>query len=280
MASKFFNSWLLALCLLINNPLTAKISQCDTLTPIIAATADFSEKSLVVFDVDRVLIDSRDAILRLANRNLLLQLKMKYAGTLPPKIVADLTSLVYLQGNSLLIDPQSVELINSLKKRAVPVIALTATSIGGIGKIASIQDWRLEELEKFGISFESSFSQYPGFELSDLTGLGPSPVFKKGILFSSIYSKGLVLASFLKTVGFQPDKVLFLDDLLYNVTSVENALDDMGVKEVLAYQYLGAEKLPNSIDRQVADLQLKTLVEKEEWLSDIQARKLLETDNP
>lgn len=257
--------------------LSAKVYQSDSMAPLLETTADFTEKSLVVFDVDRVLIEPEDAILRPTNKNILLQLRTKYAADITATKLASLTSIIFLEGTSILIDPQAVELINSLKARSVPVIALTATQIGGIGKIASIQDWRINELEKLGISFASSFPDVPFMQFTELTGLGPSPVYKQGILFSSIYSKGAVLASFLKRINFQPDKVLFLDDLLYNVTSVQNALDDMGVKEVLAYQYLGAEKLPNSIDLKVAELQFKTLVEKEEWLSDTRAKAELST---
>lgn len=261
-------SKIVGLFLLAMQPLLARVQQIDTLTPFVEATATCTEKSLVVFDVDRVLIDLEDAILRQPNRQLLQRLKLHHTRHLSPAEVNDLLSTIYLQAKSMLIDPASVSLIKNLKSRSIPVIALTATQIGGFGKIASIQDWRVQDLEGLGISFATSFPKHPFLLLPDVNGQGPVPVFKEGILFSATYPKGEVLKAFLQTIHFQPDKVFFIDDLRYNIQSVENVLQQMGIQEVHTFHYLGAEQIPNSINPQIAEFQFKTLVEKGEWVGD------------
>lgn len=257
--------------LLLLSPLSAATQKCNTFEPLISETVHFTERSLVVLDVDRVLIESQDATLRPHNVHLVQPLKYKHFSSLDSKQLEHLISLIYLQAKSMVIDPQAVTFIAELQKRGVPVIALTATRIGGMGQISSIQDWRLQDLKEHGISFASSFPDHPFLSLTTIAGKGPSPVFKNGILFSATYPKGDVLQAFLEKVGFIPDKVLFADDLMYNLISVTDSLTKMGVGEIYIYHFEGASFLPNDFDPQAADLQFKTLVEKERWLSDKEA---------
>jgi hypothetical protein len=76
-------------------------------------------------------------------------------------------------------------------------------------------------------------------------------------------------------VGYIPDKVVFIDDLLGNLQSVEYSLGQLGVSDVMAFHFLGADTISNEVDMDVAELQFKTLVEREEWLNDSLAHALL-----
>lgn len=259
---------------LYTSSLFSAIAPTDTFATFFTVCEGFSEKSLVVLDVDRVLIEPRDAIMRVPNQRLLWELRYKYWNHLQPTQIANIASLVSLSESSRIVDPLAIHFISHLQTKNIPVIGLTATGTTGYGHIASIPDWRINDLARFGISFATSFQQHPPFVLSQLNSNGPSPVFKSGIVFTGGYSKGNVLEAFLDTVGFMPDKVLFADDLLHNLISVETALFDMGVDEVYSYHYLGADKIPNTIDPAIADLQIKTLVENEQWLSDEEAKQL------
>ena len=80
--------------------LSADIRETHSFEPLFEAALSFSENSLVVLDVDRVLIDPEDAILRLANQKLLQQLRATHAQRLDPKSLETLTSIVYMQSNS------------------------------------------------------------------------------------------------------------------------------------------------------------------------------------
>lgn len=263
---------LLALVIACTSKLCATIITSHSFAPFFTVCEDFTEKSLVIFDVDRVLIEPRDAIMRLANQRMLWELRHKYGAHLTSDQMADISSIVSLQESTALVDPLAIAFINHIKQRNIPIIGLTATSTGSFGKIPSVPDWRIDDLARFGISFSTSFESQPPFALTQLNEKGISPIFKNGILFTGGYSKGDVLEAFLDSVGFIPDKVLFADDLLYNLVSVESSLADMGTKHVLAFHYLGADKIPNTIDPEVAEFQIKTLLEQEQWLSDDEAK--------
>lgn len=261
--------------LLMASTVSATIVKTDTFLPFFLECESFTEKSLVVLDVDRVLIEPRDAIMRFPNQRLLWELHHKYANRLSPQEMADRSSIVSLQESSVLVDPLAIIFINYLKSKKVPVIALTATGVTGFGRIASIPDWRVRDLERFGISFATSFQEFSPFILTELNTRGPSPVFKSGCLFTGGYNKGDVLEAFLDIVDFLPDKVLFADDLQLNLVSVETSLNEMGIQDVRAFQYLGADKIPNTIDPKIADFQIKTLMHEKQWLSDEQAKEKL-----
>ncbi|MBS0634587.1 MAG: DUF2608 domain-containing protein [Verrucomicrobia bacterium] len=245
--------------------LSSALYRADSFQPFFSVVESFTEKSLVVLDVDRVLIEPKDAIMRLPNQRLLWELRQKYGSHLSQQEHANLSSLVTLQEGTRLIDPRAVEFINHCKAKNIPIIALTATAVTGFGKIRSVPDWRVNDLARLSIEFSTLFSDCT---LTQVNGKGPSPVCKNGIIFTGGYSKGDVLEAFLDTVGFMPDKVLFVDDLLYNLYSVQNSLDDMGVEDIRVYHFLGADKIPNTIDVEKADRQIKTLIEEQTWIPD------------
>ncbi|MCE5295378.1 MAG: DUF2608 domain-containing protein [Chlamydiales bacterium] len=264
----------LAVLSLIANPLLAKFAKTARFADFFAACEGFSTNSLVILDVDQVIIEPRDAIMRPQNQNLLWELRFAYGGHLTASRHAELSSHVSLQETSILIDPDALAFIEHIQKQNIPIIALTATGVTGFGKIPSIPDWRVADLKRLGISFATSFSHHPVFTLTQIQGNTPSPVFKNGILFTGGYSKGDVLTAFLHTVEFCPDKVFFADDLLHNLQSVEAALTKKGVKEIHTFQYLGADT-PNTIDLDVAHHQIRTLMQQEKWLSDLEAKAAL-----
>ncbi len=266
-----FNLLFLLLC---TGRLNGALYTTQSFEAFFEITKGFTEKSLVVFDVDRVLIEPRDAIMRYPNQRLLWELRYQYGNHLSPDELANLTSIVSLSESREVIDPLTVSFINFLKSKNIPVIALTATSVQGYGKIPSIPDWRIKDLSRFGICFES-FASHPFIELSQLYGRGPAPIFKSGILFSAGYPKGDVLEAFLDSVSFLPDKVLFVDDLLHNLVSVHQSLTNMGVSDIFAFQFTGADALPNTIDVPVATHQIKTLLQEGIWQTDEEARAFL-----
>jgi hypothetical protein len=224
-------------------------------------------ESLVVFDVDRVLIENQDAILQAHNNMLFKNLALQEAAHLTQPELNGLLSGISFQSRPKLIEAEVAELITTLQQKNVRVIALTATGIGSIPKIGSIQDWRIERLKELGITF--SFQDTPFHSFTELIGQGPSPVFKSGILFSATYSKGSVLKSFLQHINWKPSKVLFFDDMLINVSTVHSEMTALGVEKVCSFHYLGANNLP-PVDRDIAKAQIRHLINTGKWLSETQ----------
>lgn len=233
----------------------AQIKQISSFSEAKSHLDSLENNALVVFDVDAVLIDCVDPILQAPNNELLQTLIQKYSQGIPKKRMEELTSIVYLQAKRVVIEPEVINIINCLQSKNITVIGLTATKIGGIGHIDSIQQWRIDDLKECGITF----TPFKHEVLEALSHMGPSPVFKDGILFSGGYPKGLVLRQALDTLGYKPDTILFFDDLMENVNSVERHMKVLGIANCHCFHYTGAKKLhlpadPISSDRQIAHL--------------------------
>jgi len=232
---------------------------------------------LAVFDVDDVLIEQEDALLQPQNSMLIQSIFQKYLAPLDQKTQDRLVSTVFLQSKRGLIEPSILTLLQSLQKNQVSTIALTATRIGRIGDLYSIQDWRITDLAGLGIRFDQSFSNFPYFILDSIQSQDPSPVFKSGILFSAFYEKGAVLKAFLQKVSFHPKRVVFIDDRIENVLSVSKEMKKLGVQEVYCLHYLGASR--KVVDPLIVDMQVSHLVEHGQWLSDEMCREKLYQKN-
>lgn len=259
--------WLMLL--LIQLPLHSEIHRIYRFSEAQKQFEMLDTESLVVFDVDRVLIENQDAILQAHNSALFRTLLLQAGGHLTQGQLNSLVSGISFQSRPKLIEQEIADLILMLEQKNIRVIALTATSIGSIAKIGSIQDWRIKRLQELGLTF--SFQNTPFHSFSELIGQGPSPVFKGGILFSATYSKGSVLKAFLQHINWKPSQVLFFDDLFINVSTVNNEMTALGVEKVCSFQYLGANSLA-PVDLEVAKAQIRHLVETGQWLTEKQLK--------
>lgn len=169
-----------------------------------------------------------------------------------------------------LVDPRLATLIRNLQSAKIPTIALTAARPGKYGNIPSMQEWRRKELKDVNIDFGSSFSYIKPFIFSEFTAKSP-PAFERGIIYSSCVPKGDVLKVFLERTGFKPRRVIFLDDKLPQVESVEKNLASMGICDYLGIHYIEAEAISCEADPKIADFQFRYLAENKEWLSDSEA---------
>lgn len=262
---------LLGTFMLTSTPTWAAINQIDSFEQITSLLHTLEPSSLVVFDVDAVLIEHEDAILQPPNKPLLQSLIAKHANTLAPDHFEDLVSVIYLETKAPLIEESVVPLIATLQEKNIPVIGLTATRIGKIGRVDSIQDWRIQALDAHGISF----TKFPSKNLTTVTGQGPSPVFKEGIAFSSTYPKGKVLQAVLESLDMIPETVVFIDDLYQNSVSVESHMKQLGVKQVHCFQYVGAKKVYKQANSELAQTQIRHLVTHKTWLSEEKAQEMI-----
>lgn len=131
-----------------------------------------------------------------------------------------------------LIDPSTPNFIQKLQDRNIPILGFTALDTSVIPKIGSIPTWRARELKRLGINFlhgscfpkESfEFTEFPSFR-------GTFPVYEDGILYSNVTpSKGAVLTAFLNKISQKPSRIVFVDDSLENLQSVEQELKKLGI---------------------------------------------------
>jgi hypothetical protein len=228
------------------------------------------KQTLVVFDIDDVLITSQDMVLRPCGRHF----TPSSWKDLRPSEIEYLTSIMLHSSKVILVEPSVLQFIGNLAKRGVVTMALTAARTGRFGIIEKAEDWRIRVLHELGIDFSWSFPGTMYLEKVTREESGYS-LFKGGILFlgNQKMTKGEALVSFLKRIHKRPQKVLFIDDMPGNLVCVEQALATEKIS-FQGYLYTGVEHLSGSFDEQVADLQFAHLRQTHAWLSDAEVKRV------
>jgi hypothetical protein len=235
--------------------------------------------TLVIFDVDDVLITSDDHIFRPSASGFRPSCwKGKNAQELD-----HLVSIIQSEIDFILIEQDLPSLIDSLQKREVKTIALTACRTGKFGVIESVEDWRINQLLDHSIDFSVSWKDILDTRFPHLVALNQNPpIFKKGILLIGDFyfengtsTKGQLLGAFFDKIKWHPKKVLFFDDKMKNLTSVQDELAKRGI-EYQGFFYRGAESVPGDFDKELAEFQVEYLTKNKTWLKDKEARELFE----
>lgn len=263
--------------------LHAGIVKIDTLNQVKDELLHADTDSLVIFDVDYTLIIPRDAIMGPCAKDLRRQLQKEIIDN--PEVTPQgkyaeghLLSKVLLQSNASVIDPGSVSLIRELQSKQIRVIALTAAIGGPFGVLESAADRRIQELAQLEFSFKGAFPQLNTLKFPKDENKKFHPIFKEGVLFSSQHPKGKVLRQFLEIAKWRPAKVFFLDDSVDYLQSVEQAMQEIGIP-FSGFHYTAAYTLRCNLDPEIAALQYRHLAEHGEWLSDLEAKLLLQQNH-
>ncbi|MFV0339914.1 MAG: DUF2608 domain-containing protein [Parachlamydiaceae bacterium] len=263
---------LIALFILCSVSLFGEVVHAPNLDAIQSKIGQLDEQALVVFDVDFTLIIPKDQILQPAGEAyyqiFLTKLRaMKEEG-------ARLGSIIALQAEVALVNPCSLTLLDQLKDRQIKTITLTAMPTGRFGTFESAEDWRFKQLKDLGIDLSWSFPEKPYIEFNSLDPSKANPVFKKGILASAKHPKGQVLAAFLNQLNLKPSHVIFIDDRMEYIHSVEAELDKAGIPHT-SFHYTEALDASQTFDKALADFQLDYLLQHGTWLNDAQAEAIL-----
>ena len=221
------------------------------------------ENCLVLFDVDATLIVPDDVILKPKGKALFKQLIANCTDR-------DLFRDIRMKASHSLVDPKSVDLIQKLSQQKIPVIAFTAAPAKIRGQ-AQPGDWRVEELKRHGFDFSQSLPSCHYLELPKSQELNHIPLFKHGVLFSSLHSKGEILIEFLHRLNLKPEKIIFVDDEFEFVRSVVSCLDKEGIP-CLGFHYTAANDTPCELYPEQARFQVDHFINHEIWLSDNECR--------
>jgi hypothetical protein len=234
-----------------------------------------NEATLVVLDIDDVLITKKDKYFKYFAGDVRKEIEAKTLRTLPRKTRIKLLSLIYIQVRHRLLDPKIKEVIHDLQQRNIKVICLSRAPIGQFGEIPNIEDQRIIEVGRFGFDFSSAFPESRHFALTELSNLDtPSPVYKDGIICVGDYAKGETLRALFNHVQWKPKKVILVDDLKENIDSVQKALKTEDI-DFVGLELTTVHKEQGNPDKEVMELQAKHLMAKEKWLSDEEAESKL-----
>lgn len=262
--------------LVASTPICGEVVHAPTLETVEKYVDDLDENALVVFDVDYTILVPNDRILAPCGEEYL-QKFMKILREMQEKGEI-LGSQVTIQAQTSLVDNKILHLLEKLKQKNIKVIALTAMSTGQFGLIPNMEQWRIEQLASLGIHLNEAFPEIEMIMLEEFEGKKGLPVFKKGILASSRYPKGQVLCAFLKRMEWKPSKVLFIDDRMYFIDSVECELEKENIPHI-SFHYTAATDSSCPFDHKLADFQFDYLLRQGEWLNDDEAKNKMKKAN-
>lgn len=107
--------------------------------------------------------------------------------------------------------------IDQLQKRNIKVMALTSRG-------SDSADDTLDQLRSLGVSFLPTALSMDFAEFD----FNSKAKFLEGVLFVSIdSSKGDVLRAYFETIRYQPKKIVFIDDLVENLESIEASFPEI-----------------------------------------------------
>lgn len=261
-----FLCFLFICCLFTRISASSEIRVIHTLEEI--PTSEFSAKTLVMFDLDDVLIYPQDALLQ------------NWRSGWKPEGMRDWSAeedtIAWMNAKFQIMDPFGPDLINLLNENGIPTIGFTSFAMDQSGLVKSIPDWRSSHLQELGINFK--MEKETAFPIEN--GFIP-PSFEQGVLYCGDFykkdkdNKGKILAIYLDWLGWNPDQVVLIDDGKHHLESVGKELERRGIP------FLGFHYIPKDLDpinEKVAKLQYETIVNQKHWLSDEEANQILSNE--
>ncbi len=270
--SKYFFPILFGLVSLFGNA-QCEIIEAPDLTQFEAEIKNIDDQALVVFDLYNTIIVPSDMILRSNAKPLFKKIDESIQDDktfVPhhPHSDAHLKRSVLKSMKFEPVDSKFPKIIQELSERGIATMAISLSNKRDFGSTQKSASVTLNHLAQVGLDFKKSFIEFtaPVFEKPY-----SSAVFKDGVLFATKVQKGKLLAEFLKKMDLQPSKIIYIDDKLDFVQSVDSEMKSLGI-DTLCFHYTQAETLPFRVDETIAEFQIRNLRQNAEWISDEEAR--------
>jgi hypothetical protein len=154
------------------------------------------------------------------------------------------------------VQKEIVEWIDTLQQKEIPVFCLTGrgrkvwySTI--VDKVDNFTDFQLRSM---GIDLKKS--KVP----EELKNADPQ-LFHNGVFYTDPYTKGGFVEKILDETGYQPKKIVVVDDQFHQLLSLDEKLNEAGIDHICVL-YQKAEKERKNFNPLVALLQLESLFEK------------------
>lgn len=235
------------------------------LAPVIHA-AHHKDHTLILFDIDDTLLDSPISL----NSGPWITYYWKNAPRLLPEKMPIIEELMWYISKSIpniAVDSFTAPLISACQKNPLTIpLAFTARPIYK----KHIDGIKVTADQLLNVNINFSLTDYP-------TCLAKHPSFHAGIIFTSGKMKGDFLQHFLASTGYLPSRILFIDDKLDQIQSVEKAMQEAGIKVDCFWYKRAASKRP-AFDLQLANIQLEYLLKHQLIINDEVAAILMTTE--
>jgi len=212
-----------------------KILKTDKLEIIKSICERVDNQTLVIFDMDNVLTESKERAFQADLYDDIKDIVAEYrisVKKLPSYEQEKLKCAQWLVPVQL-VDEHMPELVQQLQSRNIKTLMLTLNPHGKLGSIDSIEELCISRLKSMRIDFDKSWNM-PMFKLHDANEklLG---VFYKGGIFT-LSSKELALNAFLNQVpSYKFTKIIFIDDNRENLQKIRD------FAKVRNWDYVGIE---------------------------------------
>ncbi len=240
-----------------------EITDIDDIRPYVA------EDALYLFDIDDTLIDNPFSLGSPPWRS---WVKSKLPNYNTNFVLYDaLTLFIAKNAPYKTVEPSTANLIADLQNQGHAVFAFTArgrsqwytTDIEGVDRFTQ------EQLHHVGIDFKNTMIPE---ELQSLE----AAYFCDGIIFAQHIKKGDLLKHLFKDLKYIPSLIIFVDDKLDQVQSVEAAVKEAGIP-FIGFWYRRSESDRKNFNPTVANIQLEFLLLQEEIINDDAALELVKT---
>ncbi len=252
--------------MLINNMTTlAEIVRISNINSLRTTIRKINSETLVIFDVDHVLMMPTDeySLNRNTYRKQLWQDIAKRYSAEEAKI---LRSIAVRSIKWRLVDPDIINILSYLKSENVPTIALTSYVTGKFGVIEKMEDLRIKELKSVGINFAHLAPFHGKFLVNELKDIYGTPMLKDGVILTAEIDKGKVLEYIFHSKNYYPKAVVFVDDKLDNLESLEKLCVKLKI-QFQGFHYTAVSSMPVAVDKQVEKLRFQILEKEHRWLS-------------
>lgn len=228
--------------------------------------SEVRDNSLVIFDVDDVLIVPTDEF------NTESPLRQQYKKDLGKKHgtkkVKVILSDFFRKRKVKLLDPEMPGFINQLKDKGVPVTALTAWWTGPFGTIERMEDLRFTSFKEMGLCFKEASPFKKDMDFTDRATENGTPKIVNGMILTALVSKGDILALALDTLKHKYTKIIFVDDRLKFLQSVQSMCQERGI-EFVGIHYTKANTLVRPSHDEAKETERFRILETEHvWLTD------------
>lgn len=264
---------LVLLAFVWSKPLCADIIQTPTLSPIRTSIEQADSNTLVIFDIDDVLLTAKDQILQPTHKSLNNDLAKEIQNRVSKEEAEELWSIIMLTSDSEPVDPSIIPLIQNTQSRGIRVLALTNILTGPLGTISSIEDWNINRLKKNNINLKTSWENIPKKKFINIKSHEHNRyvTFQDGVLFTSGVPKGKALQAFMHFISYKPNRIIFIDDKLLHLESIQSFCKEANI-HFTGFQYTAVkDKIQEPFSEERARLQFQILEKKHRWLSDEKA---------
>lgn len=244
---------------------------CQTQAKIIE-TCNFADilteidaETLVFFDIDDTLINTTSMLGNTPCWNYLVSkfFHTKWSSDKTLDIYAVIQKILHHVPMSL-IEPNTADIIQDLQQQGILVLGLTART-----KNANY----MQEADKR--TYDHLKSVDIDFSLTPLPNSNKSPLsfFSYGIIFTDTQDKGPFLKTFLTHLGLHPKKVVFIDDKLSQIKSVQKSLKSINIPFV-GFRYGKLDNFHTRFNPLIVNIQLEALIKESQVLSDEEAEEI------